>query len=125
MKKFEDNKNKEQYSTPYDVLIISDDPTTIRLITSYFEMSEYTCKGFDSDIKALKYMETNLPRIILMDEILHDTSGFELLRKLKSDERLKDVPINFFLEKDQQKYKKISKKKKKYFNEDVFDFYKF
>ena len=125
MKKLEDNINQEQDLTPYDVLIISDNSTSIRLITSYFEMSGYTCKGFDSGIKALKDMQTNIPRVVIMDKILHDLSRFDFLRELKSDERLKDIPITFFLEKDQQEYKEKSTKKKNYFSEDVVDFYKF
>lgn len=125
MKNFEDNTSKERDSTHYDVLIISDNQTTIRLITSYFELNNCTCKAFTSGAEALKDMQTNLPRLIIMDELLRDVSGYEILRTIKSNERLKNISIRFFLEKTLQQNIEITRRSKERFGEDVVDFFKF
>jgi CheY-like chemotaxis protein len=96
MNNFEDNTSKERDSTHYDVFIISNNPTTIRLIKRYFKLKSCTSKAFTSGAEALKEMQTNIPRFIIMDELFCDVSAYEILRTLKSDVRLKDIPIKFF-----------------------------
>ena len=125
MKENEDDINREQNLPDYDVLIISDNPATIRLMTSFYETNGYRSKGINSGFKALKDMQTSTPRYIIMDQALHDLSGFEFLRMLKLDESLKDIPVTFFLEKSQQQDKEKSKKRMEGYGEDVVDFFKF
>jgi CheY-like chemotaxis protein len=125
MKENEDNIKREQSPPHYDVLIISDNPATIRLMTSLFELKNRSSKGVNSGLEALKGMQTSIPRFIIMDRILHDVSGFDFLRKLKSNERLKDIPITFFLEKSQQQDEQKSKRRKEGFGEDLVNYYKF
>jgi CheY-like chemotaxis protein len=79
----------------------------------------------NSGLEALKDMQTSIPRYVVMDKLLHDLSGFEFLRRLKSDARLKDIPVTFFLEKSQQQKNKTSQRRKVGFEGDVVDFFKF
>ena len=125
MKQNEDKFSREQSPPHYDVLIISDSPTSIRLMTSFYELKGYSSKSMNSGLEALKDMQTSIPRYILMDKELYDLSGFEFLRRLKSDARLKDIPFTFFLEKSQLQKNKASQRRKVGFEGDVVDFFKF
>ena len=124
MKENEDKFNRDQNPSHYDVLIISDNPTSIRLMTRFYESKGYRSKSIKSGFKALKDMQTSLPKYIVMDQMLQDVSGFDFLRRLKSDERLKDIPVTLFTEKKQQN-EKASKKSKSGYDEDLVNFFKF
>jgi len=83
-------------SHEYDILLIEDDLATIRLITSYFESKGYICKGFVSGATGLEELGRTQPKVILLDIILPDLSGFDICKTIKSDEELRNIPI-FFL----------------------------
>lgn len=46
--------------------------------------------------QALSAMENDVPDVVLSDVLLPGTDGFGVLEKMKSDERLKNVPVVFF-----------------------------
>jgi len=80
----------------YDILLIEDDLPTIRLITSYFDSKGYVCKGFASGTKGLEELDRAQPKVILLDIILPDLSGYDICKTIKSNNNLKKIPI-FFL----------------------------
>lgn len=82
--------------TKYDLLIIEDDVETVNLLTSYFESIGVSSKGVLSGFKSLKELKRTVPSLILLDIILPDINGYEILKRIKSDKRLKDIPV-FFL----------------------------
>lgn len=79
----------------YDVLLIEDDIPTIRLITSFFEGKNLICKGAVSGKKGLVELIINVPKLILLDIILPDISGYELCKRIKSDEKFKSIPLYY------------------------------
>ncbi len=79
-----------------DVLLIEDDLATIRLITSYFESRGFTCNGVVSGARGIEVLKNGLPKVILLDIILPDLSGYDICKTIKSDSMYGKVPI-FFL----------------------------
>ncbi|MFX1567242.1 MAG: response regulator [Promethearchaeota archaeon] len=88
-----DNIVSEEPHSQYDILLIEDDLATIRLLTSYFESKGYVCKGVVSGTKGLEELRGGIPRLILLDIILPDISGYEICRMIKNDKRYQDLPI--------------------------------
>jgi CheY-like chemotaxis protein len=82
--------------SPYDILLIEDDLPTIRLITSYFENKDYICKGVVSGTKGLEELKRTIPKVILLDIILPDISGYDICQTIKTDNSFKKIPV-FFL----------------------------
>jgi DNA-binding response OmpR family regulator len=80
----------------YDVLLIEDDLATIRLITSYFESKGFKCKGIVSGSKGLEELGHSIPKLILLDIILPDLSGYDICKTIKSDSDWSSIPV-FFL----------------------------
>ncbi|MFO8017154.1 MAG: response regulator [Promethearchaeia archaeon] len=80
-------------SSEYDILLIEDDLSTIKLITSYFESKGYSCKGVVSASKGLEELRNFKPKFILLDIILPDKSGYELCKQIKSEEEYKEIPV--------------------------------
>ena len=93
IKNFLDNIEPE--STPYDILLIEDDLATIRLITSYFESKHYNCKGVISGTKGLEELRRVVPKVILLDIILPDLSGYDICQTIKTDSAYKKIPVYF------------------------------
>ena len=80
----------------YDVLLIEDDLATIRLIKSYFKSKGFKSKGVVSGSKGLEELGKATPKLILLDIILPDLSGYDICKTIKSDKEYKNIPV-FFL----------------------------
>jgi CheY-like chemotaxis protein len=85
--------NLQVESQQYDILLIEDDIATIRLLKSYFESKGYSCKGVISGTKGIEELRTAVPKIILLDIILPDLSGYDLCKMIKSEKKFENVPI--------------------------------
>ena len=79
----------------YDVLLIEDDLSTIRLIKSFFESKGFKCKGVVSGSKGLEELGNAIPKLILLDIILPDLSGYDICKTIKSDKEYKNIPVYF------------------------------
>jgi CheY-like chemotaxis protein len=79
----------------YDLLLIEDDVETVNLLTSYFESIGISCRGILSGLKGLKELKRYKPKLVLLDIILPDKNGYEILQTMKADNDLKDIPVYF------------------------------
>jgi CheY-like chemotaxis protein len=85
--------NIQTDNSQYDILLIEDDLATIRLLTSYFDSKDITCKGVVSGTKGLEELANIPPKVVLLDIILPDYSGYEICKKIKSNQKLKNIPV--------------------------------
>jgi len=87
--------NKIVDNNRYDILIVDDDNYTIRLLTDFFQKRGYKCKRALRGYKALELLEKNRPKLILLDPLLPDISGYEVCKIIKSDNKLRNIPVYF------------------------------
>ena len=78
------------------ILIVEDDSFLKNL-----ESSKFTHEGFDvtsatTKNEVEKVLEAGNPDLILLDLMLPDIDGFELLRRFKSDEKTSKIPVIVF-----------------------------
>jgi len=88
-----DNIATEEPHPQYEILLIEDDLATIRLLTSYFESKGYKCKGVVSGTKGLEELRGGVPKLILLDIILPDISGYEICKMIKDHKVYREIPI--------------------------------
>ncbi|MFX0037262.1 MAG: response regulator [Candidatus Hermodarchaeota archaeon] len=88
-----DNIAVEEPHPQYDILLIEDDLATIRLLTSYFESKGYKCKGVISGTKGIEELRGGVPKLILLDIILPDISGYEICKMIKDHNIYKEIPV--------------------------------
>ncbi|MFC2130347.1 response regulator [Bacteroidota bacterium] len=80
------------------VLIVDDIPENVDILGEV--LSEYQCMIALSGSKALKIAESKLPDIILLDIMMPEMDGFEVCRRLKANEKTKDIPVIFITAKN-------------------------
>ncbi|MFX0187527.1 MAG: response regulator [Candidatus Hodarchaeota archaeon] len=78
-----------------DVFLIEDDTATIRLIKNYFKAKGYICRGVGSGANGIEELKSYHPKIILLDIILPDISGYDICKQIKTDSKYRDTPVYF------------------------------
>lgn len=77
------------------ILVVDDTPDNLALISSLLK-DHYTIKVANSGEKALKYLEnSNIPDLILLDIMMPGLSGYDVMKKLKTDSLTSDIPVIF------------------------------
>jgi len=80
-------------SQMYDILIVEDDAPTLMVLTDFFDIKGISTFGVTTGSKGLEEIQRITPKLILLDIILPDISGYEICKKIKSLERFKNTPI--------------------------------
>jgi CheY-like chemotaxis protein len=76
-----------------DILIVEDQPGLAELLLSTLSHFGMRVSAADRGAKALEQLEGQTPDVILLDLMLPDMDGLEIVRFVRGDARLKDVPI--------------------------------
>ena len=75
------------------ILFVEDEPTLQKELNEILKQEGFKIlSAFDGE-EALKTAKKEKPNLILLDLILPKKDGFEVLKELKSDEGLKDIPV--------------------------------
>jgi signal transduction histidine kinase/CheY-like chemotaxis protein len=75
------------------VLVIEDDPGAVRLLRTYLEGDGYEVRMAADGESGLAEAAANPPGAIILDVLLPGIDGWEVLRRLKLDERLRNIPV--------------------------------
>lgn len=82
------------------ILVVDDTPDNLFLVSNLLK-DLYIVKVANSGEKALKYLlESTAPDLILLDIMMPVLSGYEVIKKIKSDYILKDIPVIFLTAKN-------------------------
>ena len=75
-----------------EVLLIEDDPSAVRLLRTYLEADGYDVRVATSGEAGLQDARARPPAAILLDILLPGMDGWEVLRRVKADDHLRDIP---------------------------------
>ena len=71
-----------------------DDDNTIRDLEVYtLEQTGFQAKGFADGISMLNALEKEIPELIILDIMLPEMDGVEVLKKIRADHRYRNIPI--------------------------------
>jgi CheY-like chemotaxis protein len=79
-----------------DILLIEDDLEIGKVLNSFFSSRGYSLTMVTEGRNGLKEIFNNPPKIILLDIILPDISGYEVIKSIKASKKHENIPI-FFL----------------------------
>jgi len=82
------------------ILVVEDSPTSRKVITMVLSRKGYGVEEAASGGEALRKVHDQLPRLILLDAMLPDMTGYDILAKLQQDKRLRGIPVVMLTAKD-------------------------
>jgi diguanylate cyclase (GGDEF)-like protein len=85
-------ENERPVDKEFSILAIDDEEVNLTTLQVILGM-EYTLFTACSGVDALRQLDGRLPDLILLDILLPDMSGFELLEKLKSNPVFAQIPV--------------------------------
>ena len=75
-----------------EVAVVEDDPASRALIEAMLT-PRYQIRTFATGVEALQAFENRAPDVVLLDVFLPEMNGIEILRRLRADERLRQLPV--------------------------------
>ena len=88
-----DNKNL--------ILIVDDEEHILNSLKIYLGMEGFETITTDRGAKALSLMKENKPSLVLLDVMMPEMDGFEVLNSIRSDPDVKDIPVVMLTAKSQ------------------------
>ena len=76
------------------ILVVDDTETNIDILVDILDTDYEVSVALDGE-SALEYLEEELPDCILLDVMMPGIDGFETCKRIKADNRTKDIPIIF------------------------------
>lgn len=83
----------DNLASEYTVLIVDDVPTNVMLVQAILKKEGYTLLTCDSGVKALRIAHDKHPNLILLDIMMPEMDGYEVLQHLKSDPDTNNIPV--------------------------------
>lgn len=75
------------------ILIIEDEMSLANVLRMKFEQSNFEVYIAGEGEQGIELAKENEPDMILLDLILPNESGFDILRKMKKIDEIKDIPV--------------------------------
>ncbi len=75
------------------VLVIDDEPAMHRLVQIILEVEGFQIVGMGGQEEARQPIAGGKPDLIILDIMMPEVSGFDILRMLKGDEETRDIPV--------------------------------
>ena len=78
---------------PKTVMIIEDNELNMKLFGDLLKVSGYRTVQFTDGKKAVENMREHRPDLLLVDIQLPEVSGLQVIRAIKAEEDLRDIPV--------------------------------
>ncbi len=75
------------------ILVVEDEESLLKLESILLTSKGYEVKGVSNGQEALDAVAEEKPDLILLDIMLPEIDGFEVCRRIKSDENTRDIPV--------------------------------
>lgn len=76
-----------------NILIVEDDNILQEMYCEKFEMDGFEVEKAATGREGLKMLEKETPDIILLDILMPDMNGLEMLKEMKKKRELRDIPV--------------------------------
>lgn len=86
----------------FSILIVDDSIMSVSHLSRILTKVGYNVHAVHSGEEALDYIKTSIPDMILLDIIMPGMDGFEVIKRLKTDNEAHDIPVIFLTASDDQ-----------------------
>jgi len=75
------------------ILLVDDDPGTLELLEETLRSAGYETQSVQSGARALEVLSSKLVSAVLLDLLMPDMDGFQVIRHVREQATLKELPI--------------------------------
>jgi CheY-like chemotaxis protein len=75
------------------ILLVDDDPKALELMEEALRAAGYETQSVRSGARALEVLSNKLVRAVLLDLLMPDMDGFEVIHRVRNEPGIKEVPI--------------------------------
>ncbi len=75
------------------ILVVDDNEDFTNFLRNLLEKSKFTISAAKNGVEAIEFLRASVPSLVFLDLLMPEMDGFEVVEKMKEDERLKEVPI--------------------------------
>src|SRR5947207_9009947 len=75
------------------ILVVDDEPDIIALVAYHLARSGYRVSTASTGTEALHAIREEQPALVVLDLMLPELSGFQVLERMRADRTLTDVPV--------------------------------
>ena len=79
----------------FKILVVDDQPSNLRCLSNILTQRGYKVQRAISGQLALNAAKSSPPDLILLDIIMPEMTGFEVCKRLKANEKTRDIPVIF------------------------------
>lgn len=80
-------------SSDADVLLIEDDQDSAEIVVRAARQAGHNVRHASNGVKGIEALKEKRPDVIVLDLMMPEMDGFEFLRKIRSNEAYKDIPV--------------------------------
>lgn len=84
------------------IVLIEDEKDIVELVAYNFRKEGFDLESYSRGGEGLEHLRRRAADLLLLDIMLPDLDGFEICRRLRADERLKNLPVIFLTAKGQE-----------------------
>lgn len=89
------------------VFVVDDDPVVRILVSEYLGSNGYTVEALENGAQALQRLNECLPDVVVLDLMMPEMSGIEVLQKIRANPSTTSLPI-VMLSADQDSHEIVS-----------------
>ena len=75
------------------ILVVDDERHIVRLVEVNLERAGYEVTTAYDGVEALEAVQAKVPDMIILDVMMPRMDGFETLKKLRADDKSKEIPV--------------------------------
>jgi two-component system sensor histidine kinase/response regulator len=84
---------KKSGNGEWKIVIVEDSPTQAEQLKCIIETHGYHVVAASNGREALALLRSDKPNLVISDIVMPEMDGYELCKQIKTDEKLKDVPV--------------------------------
>jgi DNA-binding response OmpR family regulator len=78
---------------PKDIVVVEDEPDTAEMFAEMMRLLDYQVFQSHSGVRAIDLIADRKPAVVLLDVMMPDLSGLEVLHFMRRDPRLAGIPV--------------------------------
>ena len=84
---------QEKNNSTYKLLMVDDNPTSLKLLKAVYETEGYETLSAGNGLEALEILSEQKVDLVVTDVLMPEMDGYYLCKKIRANEKLKDIPI--------------------------------